>query len=131
MLAHLRGWTRPHSRAGYEPLPTPLPLSIPTHKRRRTMSPRLACLLAPAAAPPLWRLAYVCLHPHTWRTRLLAAVYTPAPAPPLYARFRAAEAALPQHHAADPFAGGRRYLFASSHVFCACVVSRAFVGRKG
>ncbi|KIP04170.1 hypothetical protein PHLGIDRAFT_76434 [Phlebiopsis gigantea 11061_1 CR5-6] len=93
-----------------------LSLSIPTRKRR-CVSRRLVCCLVTTAALGLWLLVYICAYPWTWRSRLLASVYTPEPTPPLYARFRAAEAALPQHHVEDPFAGGQRYLFASSHVF--------------
>lgn len=36
--------------------------------------------------------------------------------PPLFGRFHQAELALPQHHVADPFAGGKKYLWVENHV---------------
>lgn len=127
MLARIRGWTRSHSSDGYELLPMPhaLTLSIPSKQRPRTchISVRLLCYLLPAVILGLSLLVYSLVHSHTWRSRLLAYFYTPQPAPPLYARFRAAEAALPQHHVDDPFANGQKYLYASSNTYC----ERAFI----
>lgn len=38
------------------------------------------------------------------------------PKPPLFDRYHEAEMALPQHHVADPFAGGKKYLWVENHV---------------
>ena len=38
------------------------------------------------------------------------------PKPPLFERWHQAELALPQHHVADPFAHGKKYLWVENHV---------------
>lgn len=38
------------------------------------------------------------------------------PKPPLFERYHQAELALPQHHVADPFANGKKYLWVENHV---------------
>ncbi|EKM56441.1 uncharacterized protein PHACADRAFT_253563 [Phanerochaete carnosa HHB-10118-sp] len=38
------------------------------------------------------------------------------PNPPLFGKYHRAELALPQHHVADPFANGKKYLWVENHV---------------
>ena len=49
--------------------------------------------------------------------------------PPLFGEYHVAEMAFPQHHVADPFANGRKYLWVENHVHGACPVFFVFASR--
>ncbi|GJE93721.1 O-fucosyltransferase family protein [Phanerochaete sordida] len=42
--------------------------------------------------------------------------YAGRPKPPLFGKYHQAELAMPQHHVADPFANGKKYLWVENHV---------------
>ena len=83
-------------------------------KRRRRWVVCFLCLLASVIAI----VVYLIVHPEFWRRKLVLQVLGKSNLPPLYPEYRVAEAALPQHHNKDPFAGGQKYLWIASHAFC-------------
>lgn len=80
-------------------------------KRRRRLVLAFVLVLVSTIAI----VVYLVLHPEFWRRTFILKVFGPAVLPPLYPEWRKAEAALPQHHTRDPFAGGTKYLWIDGH----------------
>ena len=87
-------------------------------RRRRRLVFASVCIVVVVS---LWTAYYLIRHPEFWRRTTILKIIGPPTLPPLYPEWREAERWLPQQNVADPFVGGRKYLWLANHPQCESV----------